>query len=239
MNELRLKRRINFLTGYVLISSVIFMVLIFSAFKNGERKESFDEITVKRINVVDETGENLRMVISNEKRQHPGIINGEILPERERPSGIIFFNSSGDECGGLVYDGNEQEAGMVFSIDKFRDDQVMQLQYMEDTKKYERKYGLQIWDYPKENTFKERMNRFKELEQIQDDQARQLAYQKMKLDSLLMEERLFIGKKFNKDVGLFINDQNGIPRIKIYIDNDDNPKIELLDKEGKVIKDNL
>lgn len=62
----------------------------------------------------------------------------------------LFFNSSGDECGGLVYDGNEKDAGMVLSVDKFRDDQIMQLQYMENTKNYDRKYGLQIWDYPKE-----------------------------------------------------------------------------------------
>ena len=31
-----------------------------------------------------------------------------------------------------------------------------------------------------------------------------------------MEDRLFIGKNFNKDVGLFIKDQKGKPRIKIY-----------------------
>ena len=30
------------------------------------------------------------MVISNEHRQHPGIMNGEKLPDRERSSGIIF-----------------------------------------------------------------------------------------------------------------------------------------------------
>ena len=57
---------------------------------------------------------DLRMVISNEHRQHPGIMNGEKLPDRERSSGIIFFNSSGDECGGLVYDGNEKMPDWFF-----------------------------------------------------------------------------------------------------------------------------
>jgi len=46
---------------------------------------------------------------------------------------------------------------------------------------------------------------------------------------------MFVGKKMNKDVGLFINDNKGKPRIKMYIDSDNNPKIELLDEEGNVL----
>jgi hypothetical protein len=38
----------------------------------------------------------------------------------------------------------------------------------------------------------------------------------------------------NNEVGLFINDNTGNPRIKIYIDSDNNPRIELLNEEGKV-----
>ena len=38
-------------------------------------------------------------------------------------------------------------------------------------------------------------------------------------------------KKFNKETGLFIKDSDGKPRIKIDIYN--NPKIELLDTDGK------
>ena len=44
----------------------------------------------------------------------------------------------------------------------------MQLQYMENTQNYDRKYGLQIWDYPKEKTFNERMRRFKELDKLKN-----------------------------------------------------------------------
>ncbi|TRZ43120.1 hypothetical protein [Robertkochia solimangrovi] len=236
MNEQKLKRRINFLTYYLVVSSVAFITAIVWIYKNSEPQENFDVLNVKRLNIVDETGTNLRMVISNESRQHSGIINGDKLPERERPSGIIFFNSFGDECGGLVYDGNEKDAGMVLSVDKFRDDQIMQLQYMENTKNHNRKYGLQLWDYPKENTFEERNNRFNGMENLETDLEKKQAYQKMKTDSLLMEDRLFIGKGFNKDVGLFINDKEGNPRIKIYVDSEDNPRIEILDKEGEIIR---
>ncbi len=62
------------------------------------------------------------------------------------------------------------------------------------------------------------------------------AYLKMKEDGLLPSDRMFVGKKMNEDVGLFINDNQGRPRIKIYIDNDNNPKIELLDEDGEAVE---
>lgn len=236
MNSKNLNRKVNFLTFYAIASSIIFMVLIFMSFNKSEKKENLDELTVKRINIVDETGENLRMVISNETRQHPGIINGKKLEPRKRHAGMIFFNSFGDECGGFIYDGNKENAGMVLSVDQFRDDQIMQLQYMEDTKSHSRKYGLQLWDYPKENSNTERNNRFEKLDLLTDKTEKKKEYEQMKMDRLLMEDRLFIGKDFNKNVGLFIKDKTGKPRIKIYIDSNDNPVIELLDKNGKTIK---
>ena len=52
----------------------------------------------------------------------------------------------------IVYDGHEQEIGLVLSVDQFGDGQIMQLQYIEDTQNKLRKYGLQLWDYPKDNT---------------------------------------------------------------------------------------
>jgi putative heme iron utilization protein len=58
----------------------------------------------------------------------------------------------------------------------------------------------------------------------------------MKQDGLLPEDRMFVGKKMNNDVGVFINDNQGRPRIKIYIDRDNNPKIEFLDEKGSVVK---
>src|SRR5699024_1213488 len=143
--------------------------LILTGFKSAENEQKFDELTAKRINVVDETGDSLRMVISNEHRQHPGALNGEELPDRERPAGMLFVNAQGDEGGGLIYDGNEEETGMVLSVDQYKNDQIMQLQYQENPQEYLRKYGLQIWDYPKENATDERLERFKALEELETE----------------------------------------------------------------------
>jgi len=193
-----------------------------------------DELTVKRMNVVDENGA-LRMVISNEHRQHPGRMNGQQLPVRERPAGFIFFNEAGDECGGLIYNGSDKDAGLYLSVDKFRDDQVMQLQYSEDPQKRRRKYGLQLWDYPKERTFDERMQRFKALKQLATREEQDKAYEQMRRDSLLMQDRLFIGQTYDNEMGLFIKDQDGKPRIKIFIDKNRQPRIQVLDTDGTII----
>lgn len=233
MSEKSTARKVNFLIVYAVIMTIVCCLMLFC--RNTEKEKSVNELTVKRINIVDEEG-NLRMVISNEERQHPGMMNGEEFPERQRPSGIIFFNSSGDECGGLVYDGNEKDAGLVFSVDQFKDDQIMQLQYMEDTEQKIRQYGLQIWDYPKENAYAERYKRVEEIQNLNSLEEIEDAIYRMKSDSLSMEERLFVGKNFHNEVGLFINDQKGTPRIKIYIDKDNNPKMEFLDEHGVVVK---
>jgi hypothetical protein len=58
----------------------------------------------------------------------------------------------------------------------------------------------------------------------------------MKDDSLLMEDRLFLGKTFSKEIGLFIKDKKGKPRIKVYIDDNNIPKIEFLDAKGNIIQ---
>jgi len=232
MNE-KLLKEIKFLKIYSIGVTFVLLLLFYLTLKPN-KSAHIEEIFVERINVIEKNGD-LKLVISNSEKQHTGIINGKELPKRERQAGLIFFNSTGDECGGLIYDGNAKGAGLVLSVDKFRDDQIMQLQYIEDTKSKRRKYGIQLWDYPKENGSEARMKKFCALEKLKNKEEIQKAYLKMKEDSLLAENRLFLGKTFNKDVGLFINDKNGNPRIKIYIDDDNNPKIEFIDDKGKII----
>lgn len=229
-----MQKDITFLKVYSGLLTIGFLVIVFYVM-NQAKEKSFKEINVERINIVESNGD-LKLVISNSKRQHQGIIYGKPLPKRERQAGLIFFNSVGDECGGLVYDGNDKEAGLVLSVDKYRDDQVMQLRYVENTEKDARTYGLQFWEYPIEDSYDKRNKTFNELQKIEDDKEKRTAYLKMKKDGLLPEDRMFVGKKMNKDVGIFINDNKGRPRIKIYIDQDNNPKIELLNEEGKTIR---
>jgi len=223
---------VKFLKIYSGFLTIVLLVIVLFLI-NQPRGKSFKEISVERINVVESNGD-LKLVISNSERQHSGFINGKALPKRSRKAGLIFFNSAGDECGGLIYDGNDEQAGLVLSVDKYRDDQIMQLRYVENTKNDARTYGLQFWEYPKEDAFDERSKALEEWQKIEDAKEKKEALLKMKDKGFLPEDRMFVGKKMNNEVGLFINDNTGRPRIKIYIDSDNNPKIELLNEEGKV-----
>ena len=54
---------------------------------------TYDEITVKRINIVDGKGNN-RLVISNQEMMPPPIVNGKKYKHAVSPAGIIFYNEN-------------------------------------------------------------------------------------------------------------------------------------------------
>jgi len=120
-------------------------LFLLSAFRYQEnRKQKFEEIDVERINIVEKDGK-LRMVISNRERQHPGMVDGKVMPRPNgRPPGMIFFNQRGDEAdfvtkneavqkmpGGAAKDAAMKELGQEgfaperISIAKLRDKSAM------------------------------------------------------------------------------------------------------------------
>ena len=123
-----LAKQVKILKIYVIVLTIIVIICIAVIFKIMHIDGHFNEITAGRINIAEQDGK-LRMVISNHENQHPGSYNGKDLPKRDRPVGMIFFNDDGDECGGIVYDGSKKEANMTYSIDQYKSDQIMQIQY--------------------------------------------------------------------------------------------------------------
>src|SRR5262245_44864520 len=103
--ESKLVREVRLLKIYAFVITLFCGVVFVSGFVL-EKNKKFEEIDVERINIVEKDGK-LRMVISNEGRQHPGIVNGKpIKRDGPRPPGMIFFDHTGDEMGGLVFGDN-------------------------------------------------------------------------------------------------------------------------------------
>ncbi|WP_447641417.1 MULTISPECIES: hypothetical protein [Chitinophagaceae] len=234
-----LRQKLNFLTYYAVISSALFILFILTSFGQKDKKERLDELTVKKINLVGEDG-NLRMVISNETRQHPGRINGQDLPQRERPAGIIFFNNQGDECGGIIAEvskhGQAINSGMSFTMDNYHDDQVIQLlndETYEDTIAAIQR-GLIVREYPAGTDLISRNKKLESLERIEDPKERE-----RQIEALIGKEgakkRVFVGRTTKSDAGLFLYDDKGTPKIKIYVDKSGKPKIEVVDEKGQVV----
>ena len=224
----------TFLKTYSITLTLALIYLIVMSFKTDSSKQKFKEISVERINVVEPNGD-LKMVISNSERQHPGMFDGEVLMDRKRPPGMIFFNEEQDEVGGLVYEGNEEDGmGVALSVDQYKNDQVMQMLY-ERYKNGKQQYGLNIWDRADHLTLPEMVKTLDSLKKVE-------GITKQKIGSVLKDknkgepisaQRLFTGKNVNEQVGVFINDEYGNPRIKIYIDENNQPKFELLDENGQ------
>ena len=212
---------------------------LLSGFGINDHQQNFKEITVERINIVEPDG-SLKMVISNSSKQHPGMINGESLNKRDRDPGIIFFNEEQDEVGGLLYSGNKEEgATFVLSVDQYKNDQVMQ--YMHYTNEDgSNRYGMQFWDRDKEFTLPVLNSVMDSLDQEGYNFQQKLTYLKERNDGRpVSAPRLFIGRNYNREAGLFIQDKLGTDRLRFYVDSTNRPKIEVLDSTGRVVRNIL
>jgi hypothetical protein len=232
--ESKLEREVRLLKAYAFAATLICAVLILSAFTPQDRRQKFAEIDVERINIVEKDGK-LRMVISNQERQHPGIVNGKIIERKgPRPPGMIFFNHLGDEMGGLIYgeNGGDGHFGSI-TWDKVRGDQTIGFRHMEgDDGKYQ--VGLEMWQQPDlpGDVLKEKIEAVRKIE---DERARKAAVQALIDKNELPTNRIFLGKYRDDSTLLLMYDIKGRPRIRMKVAPDGTPRLEFLDEAGRVI----
>src|ERR1700761_7426368 len=141
----------RFLAIYSGILTIALAVVVLAGFTESRQKQTFDEITVHRINVVEPDG-TLRMVISN-KAAFPGvIIKGKETPHPDRATaGMLFFNDEGTENGGVIFGGSKDKDGKVssyghLSFDQYEQDQVFTIDAGEENG--QRTSELRIIDEP-------------------------------------------------------------------------------------------
>jgi hypothetical protein len=201
---------------------------------SSDKKQKFGEIDVERINIVEKDGK-LKMVISNQERQHPGAMDGKIYNERQgqRPAGMIFFSTKGDEIGGLIFDGNTGEGqGGSLTFDKFRGDQTIQLTHQED-KDGNYFAGMKMNDQNMPLT--DFISKLEEIKKLPTKEAKDAAYQEMRDKGQFAVNRLRIGKNQDKSSIIELKDAKGKSRIEISVEANGNPKLNFLDENGKVI----
>ena len=232
--ETRLERDVRFLKIYAVITTLLCALFLLSAFTTHNKKPKFEEIDVERINIVEKDG-RLRMVISNEERQHPGIVNGKILKrDGPRPPGIIFFNHLGDEMGGLIFGdngGNGHFGSLTF--DKVKNDQTLGFRYLEsDSGAYQA--GLEVWQQPN-LPLDVVAAKWEAARKIPDETARKAALQALVDNHESTQQRVFLGKQRDNAAMLILSDIKGKPRIRMQVAPDGTPKLELLDEAGKVL----
>jgi hypothetical protein len=235
----KLRRDVRLLKAYAIFVSLLLGVWMFAGFRQSNQKTKFTEIDVERINIVEKDGK-LKMVISNSERQHPGLFDGKVYPARTRPPGILFFNEKGDECGGVVFKGDQKDgkadAGALLAFDRFRQDQTLGISYSEDNGQYDS--ALLVWDRP-DTSLGEVIDKMRAIEKIPDGPEKTKAVKKVGEMPGGWEsgpQRVFVGRTREKAAALTLSDQHGRPRLKLMVDAQGAAKMEFLDEKGNVLQ---
>lgn len=235
----RIRRELRMLKAYAALTTLLFAALAIAAFQQAQQKQSFGEIDVERINVVEPDGK-LRLVISNRARSIGPIYKGEPFgyPGGTRP-GLIFFNDEGTENGGLTFTGSRRpdgtfQANTGMSFDQFDQDQIVVLNYADNNGR--RRMGLTIGDRADVNIFdlvKERDS----IRAMPDSAAREEALRRWaepRNGVPLYAPRVYVGRDVNKSALVDLADPQGRTRIRMRVDSLGTPSLEFLDTNGVV-----
>lgn len=224
----KLEKEVRFLKNYALVSTLLFAVLLLSAFAFKNNK--FEEISVERLNIVEKDGK-LKLVLTNDE-QTPGIfVAGKVIP-RGKQGGMYFYNEEGDEVGGLVFNGKKEDgtaksnAGLFF--DQYQQDQIIGLVY--NDYKGRQRAGLIVQDQPKISApeLTEKLAAAKKMPDGAEKEAM--------LRALRSNLRVYVGKTRDDNASsVLLFDAEGRSRIKMTVQPTGEPKLEFLDADGKVI----
>lgn len=243
MKQDNLEKQLNFLKRYVLVSSLLFVSILFSAYTEL-KNQRFGAIDVERINIIEKDG-TVKMIITNQEKFPTGneLVNNRFTNKtREKRPGILFFNEEGIEAGGLIYNGKKNEnghsAGMSLTFDRYDGDQVMQMLTTDRIVKGKRitNSGLAFNEYGNDTLTQSGFSDLLDsLRSIKDPAKRSLLQKEMKEKGMFGQPRIYLGRTGDANNGLYLFDNNGMPRAMFYIDKNNQAKLEFYDDKGKVV----
>jgi len=162
-----------------------------------------------------------------------------------RFSGLMFYNEEGDEEGGLVYQGETipggQDSDVTLTMDQYRQDQNVYLNHTEhrDASGSNISDGLQINSRPDWTEIKTEYATDRQLNKMNDEQRDAARVNALRQRSI-STQRLFYGVRRGvknhqpfDDAGLFIKNRLGRDAIKLYVDFDNKPHLEVYDELGQ------
>jgi hypothetical protein len=223
---------VRFLAFYSGAATALLAVLLLTGFRQRESSKKFESpakfesIDVRRINIVEPDG-TLRMVISDKSAAPGAIIRGKEYAHPDRQSaGILFFNDEATENGGLIFGGAKDKNGQVesyghLSFDQYEQDQVFTIESEDQHALHSS--AVTIWDRP---DFP-----IGDLLATPPEKRAEFLASHPKCHA-----RIYLGRNQDRTVALRLKDKEGRDRIVLRVDGDGSPLIELLDKEGKIIR---
>lgn len=198
----QLARQMHWLKVYCMAITAALLVVLLSA--AAERAQP-GELSVERINIVDASGKT-RVVLSNAARFPPVLLAGKTYQRAINPAGMVFYDSTGNEVGGLAL--SESGAGKLSALvyDYPNSDAVAMLTRVSPDGK-DATAGVVVNSRP-------------------DGTLDPLEAGKVARQRIALQNR-------NETAELVLADPEGRPRLRLQVGPDGEPRIEMLDTEGK------
>ena len=205
-----------------------------SDLRNGGEGRNSDlhvrTLSAEKVDIVEPDG-TVKLCLFNKEHLPAAVINGvKMSRSGGGESGLMFYNEEGVECGGLIYSGKTAGAfpvsGMGLTMDKYHQDQEIQIDHEQDTAG-----GRPISSNLIVVTDRPDFSIDKALARL--DSAKKAGTVQQLVDGgAFGRQRLQLGRKFSKDVGLFLRDDQGRPRLEVLVDKDNQPHIRFYDEKG-------
>jgi hypothetical protein len=215
--------------------------VMFQRTRGAADSANFTEITVGRINVSEPDG-TPRIIISNKSRFPGAFVEGKEIarPDRRQHAGMIFVNEEGTENGGFLQSGAVGEQGaanavLSITFDRFRQDQTLQL--LQAERDGRSRSGVIVNDRPDYRKFSiaqaiELIERTKQLPQAEREAALRPYAERGEFGN----QRAYLGTTDTGDSTLSLRDARGRIRLRLLVAASGEPRIEILDAEGRVVR---
>jgi len=237
-----LLRQLRVLEGLVIVLLVVTAVLVVNLWFPfiPQRVKVLD---AQQINIREKDG-TLKAVLSNSE----GFSKiGESRRQGVPFSGLMFYNQEGDEEGGLVYSGKAipggQDADVTLTFDQYRQDQNIYLHHEEhkDARMRSIDDGLTIISRPDQSQVKKEYTLYAAMDKLSGEERDALRLKSLQ-EGKISTRRLFVGDRRGvkdntpyDDAGIFIKNRWGRDSIKLYVDYDNKPHLEVYDQLGKSV----
>ena len=243
--EATLVRQIRFLQITVAVLLVVTAALVVNL-RYPFIAQRVNVLEAEKINIREKDG-TLKAVLSNsagftamggQRAKQPGGVPF---------SGLMFYNNEGEEEGGLVYRGKAipggQDADVSLTFDQYRQDQNVYLHHEEhrDGRTQSIDDGLTIISRPDHTQTREEYALYAAMEKLPPEQRDALRLKSLQ-EGKISTRRLFVGDRRGlrddsayDDVGVFIKNRWGRDAIKLYVDFQNKPHLEVYDELGKSI----
>jgi hypothetical protein len=202
----RLARDVRRLKACCAVLGAALGVLVLSA-ASAPLEGRHAELTTERLNIVAPDG-TLRLAIANEERFPQPVIGGKPARRAVNPAGLVFFDDKGDEVGGLAL--SEPGGGRLSALafDYAKSDAVALLTHVAADGS-DSTAGLVVNSRPPDAMSAASAARFAQ---------RRIAVQ-----------------NHNESAEVVLSDPAGRARLRLSVDPQGAPRMEMLDEAGKVI----